>query len=149
MFVDNILCLYMEDLLSREIFSKVQEVVREIITEKKCEKVTGSEFYENLLSKFGFFTGILIGLHRPLIEETFNAKITSMRSEPQFLKDLCVSDSNENININKFIVFFIRGNSGLEKSWKTYIDSIPKGGRRKTRTHNNKKTKKRKRMKYK
>jgi len=140
----------MEDLLSREIFSNVQLVVRDIITEGKCETVTGQNFYDRLLSRFGFFTGLLIRQHQELIVTEFDSLINGIRdTELEKLKKICSPDTVD--NVNKLITLFLVGKGQLENSWKSYLtlSSRSKGGRRKTITCNRKKTKKKKRMKYK
>lgn len=132
----------MEHLLSREIFSKVQMVVQGIIQEKRCLTVTGQEFYNRLLSEFGFFTGLLIRPHQEIIVTTFGSRIKFLREEG-LLPQLCA-------NSNEIISLFLRDQSELKKSWEIYLSTSKSGGgRRKTRTRNNKKTKKMKRMKYK
>ncbi len=139
----------MEELLSKEIFSKVQEVVKEIITEGRCEDVNGSEFYERLLSKLGFFTGLIIRPNQEFIVSTFNSKIGSIRIQTTYLKNYCSLEGNIDDNVNNLISLFLKGNIELKKSWDTYIRSKSGGGRRKTKTCNKKKTKKIKRIKYK
>jgi hypothetical protein len=136
-----------EELLSKEIFSKVQVVVKEIIQEKKCLTVTGREFYDKFYGKFGFFTRLLISSHQDLIVTTFDTKMTTLREIANYIVKWCPDNSDN--TVNKLIVHFLKGNAELESSWNTYLESIPKGGRRKPRTRNNKKTQKGKRMKYK
>ena len=138
----------MEDLLSREIFSKVQEVVREIIAEKKCLTVTGLEFYDNLLSKLGFFTGLIIRPNQEFSVRTFNSIIEGIiDADRPKLTTFCSQATVE--NVNNLISLFLKGNRDLEKSWTNYLGSRSRGGHRKTKTCNKKKTKKIKRMKYK
>jgi hypothetical protein len=137
----------MEDLLSREIFSNVQAVVKDIITEGKCQDVDGSEFYERLLSKLGFFTGLIIRPNQAYIVSTFDTKIQSLRTESGILKKYCSLATEA--NVNKLILLFLNGQPELISSWNTYLDTKSRGGRRKTITCNRKKTKKKKRMKNK
>ena len=137
----------MEDLLSREIFSKVQEVVKEIIASNECETVNGLDFYDNLLSKLGFFTGLIIRPNREYIISTFDSTIEGIRdADNPKLTNFC-SQATDN-NVNALISLFLKGNNDLEKSWSNYL-SISRGRGRKTKTYNKKKTKKIKRMKYK
>jgi len=139
-------------MIERELFSRLQVVVKEIIVENKCLTVTGDEFYEKFVSQFGFIAKIFISGRKDEIIDTFNRRIISMREELIYLSNLC-SQNSENIdkNVNKFISFFLRHQpEPYIDSWNNYlVSNRSKGGRRKTITCNKKKTKKRKRMKYK
>lgn len=136
-------------MIERELFSKLQVVVKDILTNNQCQTVTGNEFYEKFVSQFNFITKIFISGRKDEIIDTFNRRIVSMREEQSYLLRLCSDDHDD--NVNKFISFFLkRQPQPYIDSWNNYLNSSKsKGGRRKTRRLNKKKTKKRKRMKYK
>lgn len=119
-----------------ELFSRVQLVVKEIIERHECLKVTGHQFYENLLSKSGFMNRQLIRYNEVNIITTFDKIIEGIRdTEPEKLAQICDSATNE--NVNKLISLFLRGNK-YEDNWKNYLT---RGGRRKTRRRNKNKNK--------
>jgi len=130
-------------MIERELFPKVQVVVKEIIANGECQTVTGLEFYENILSKFNFITRPFIRLKKDEIINTFNLTIEGIRDTVSTKLDAFCSNATDE-NVNKLISLFLEGkHQSYIDSWNEYLASTKsKGGRRKTRRCNNKKTKK-------
>jgi hypothetical protein len=133
-----------------EVFRKLEKVIKEIITKREYESITGQKFYDKFKVEFGILSSPAlragIKLQKQTIIDMFNEHVSEFKEFCTFYPD----DINTGVKTILNIMIGYANNNELDNEWKRYKDKSRGGKSRKSRnfsknqnkTKNNNKNKK-------
>ena len=119
-----------------EVFRKLEKVIKEIITKREYESITGQKFYDKFKVEFGILSSPAlragIKLQKQTIIDMFDEHVSEFKEFCTFYPD----DINAGVKTILNIMIGYANNNELENEWKRYKEKSHGGKSRKYRQSN-------------
>jgi hypothetical protein len=124
-----------------EVFRKLEKVIKEIITKREYESITGQKFYDKLKVEFGVLSSPMIRAGIKLQKQTI---IDMFDEHADEFKEFCTFYPNDiNVGVKTILNIMIgyANNNELDNEWKRYKENSHGGKSRKRRNFSKKQNK--------